>query len=517
LFEDRRVFLTVSKNADGYRHDEAQFGQATYNKMITQKLYYSTNTLCESDATAEGGLPSGSWVAPYILMVDRGDCTFVTKAKNAQRLGASALVVADNVCLCDDGACSGLAPQTCAQQRTIMADDGTGSTVSIPSILMQKSDADIIKHYLYCGDNAVTCPPTPPANLQVQASLEYTIPDPDERVEWALWTTSVDDVATNFVEAFKDTAVALGEHQFFTPHFYTYNGSDYGCRGTGRCANLCTNNGRYCAPDPDGKFESGISGADVVAENLRRTCVWRLYGSEEAPENDRGLGPKWWDYVTAFAQTCMCDTCSGDDFASAQCISSAMQQAAVDEQAVTQCMTESGGVGFENDVPNTILDAEIDELNRNSIYQIPQCIVNNKGIVGAVDTANVLNAICEGFSDGDEPWACDCLPDVRFPEAYEDCIATRNHGGQVTVDKKSKKNTSDSSSGGGIAWWAVLLICLCIILSMTAAGVVYWKSTQTQMRDQVRGILAEYLPLEDGAEMQPTTHNALYSSAQQKA
>ena len=45
------------------------------------------------------------WPSPYILMVDRGDCSFVQKVRNAQRSGAAGVIVADNTCLCSDTDC----------------------------------------------------------------------------------------------------------------------------------------------------------------------------------------------------------------------------------------------------------------------------------------------------------------------------------------------------------------------------------------------------------------------------
>jgi len=489
------------RKTNGYRHMEAQFGQISYNRMITQKLYYSNSTLCSPDAVAGGGLPRGSWTPPYILMVDRGDCTFVTKAKAAQRLGATALVVADNLCTCDDVLCTGLSASTCQAQEPIMADDGTGLAVTIPSILMVKTDADLIKEYLFCGkrtqDPTWTCPSEPPTDLYIQAQLEYSLPDPDERVEWSLWTTSVDEVATVFVESFKETAVALGSHQLFSPHFYTYNGSDYGCRKANECGNLCTNGGRYCAPDPDGAFDRGVSGADVVKENVRRTCIWQLYGSSKnLPEDDpnRGLGIPWWDYVSGFWHACGCDDCVlRGDFSSPTCVESAMLTAKIDPGPVNDCIALSGG--FADDADNSILDAEIAELTKNGIYQIPECLVNTQQIVGGLDTANVLNAICEGFSDGDEPRACDCLPQVAFPAAYEDCISNLP---EVPPVKSTVTSGSKKSQQSGLEWWAVVLVCLAVVFSMLVAGLFYWKTTQTHMRDQVRGILAEYMPLDGG-------------------
>lgn len=42
-------------------------------------------------------------------------------------------------------------------------------------------------------------------------------------------------------------------------------------------------------------------------------------------------------------------------------------------------------------------------------------------------------------------------------------------------------------SGGGVSWGGVLGIVTLVILGMTAAGFVYWKRTQQQMREQGKG------------------------------
>ena len=45
-------------------------------------------------------LQSSQWKSPFILMVDRGDCTFVTKVRHAQHAGAAGVIVADDICVC---------------------------------------------------------------------------------------------------------------------------------------------------------------------------------------------------------------------------------------------------------------------------------------------------------------------------------------------------------------------------------------------------------------------------------
>jgi len=45
------------------------------------------------------------WESPFILMVDRGGCTFVKQVRNAQQAGAAGVVIAGNTCLCSDQEC----------------------------------------------------------------------------------------------------------------------------------------------------------------------------------------------------------------------------------------------------------------------------------------------------------------------------------------------------------------------------------------------------------------------------
>ena len=299
----------------GYSHAASLFGRPSY-ASTTQRLYYAgavgqcsndETKSCEANSDCDGGgtcVHDGTlctfdttktYPTPFILMVDRGDCTFVTKARNAQQMGATALVVADNLCVCGS-ACS---PQAgCQYTEPVLADDGSGADIVIPAVMLPKQEADDIVNYFRCGQLSIqgrpkTCAWSPDWSQEamVQASLEYTVPNPDDRVEWELWTTSIDGASLDFLTAFKDTVLQLGTHQHFAPMMYTYNGSQYGCdvkqTGSDMCGNLCTNGGLYCAPDPDGSQDEGISGADVVAENLRRACLWDLVGGDDVSDKSR--------------------------------------------------------------------------------------------------------------------------------------------------------------------------------------------------------------------------------------
>lgn len=75
---------------DGYDHREALFGMPSYGGSIAQNVYYSQSTLCDPVVDTSSGVPAREkdsngkmkpWPSPYILMIDRGDCTFVQKVR----------------------------------------------------------------------------------------------------------------------------------------------------------------------------------------------------------------------------------------------------------------------------------------------------------------------------------------------------------------------------------------------------------------------------------------------------
>lgn len=72
-----------------------------------------------------------------IIMVDRGECTFVTKVRNIENLGIKMAIIADD--------------KLENTESLIMADDSTGRSITIPSFMIRKLDADRIKSSLKSG------------------------------------------------------------------------------------------------------------------------------------------------------------------------------------------------------------------------------------------------------------------------------------------------------------------------------------------------------------------------------
>ena len=75
-----------------YSHGQANFGPQSYDNITSFLVHIKTpdSTLCVIDNNVKGYVPTNA-----ILITRTGTCSAVIKAKNAQALGAKALIIAD--------------------------------------------------------------------------------------------------------------------------------------------------------------------------------------------------------------------------------------------------------------------------------------------------------------------------------------------------------------------------------------------------------------------------------------
>ena len=68
-----------------------------------------------------------------VILIDRGNCTFVTKVRNVEKTGANVALIGDD--------------RVEYSEVLIMSDDGSGHSINIPSFLLRKGTADSFKQY----------------------------------------------------------------------------------------------------------------------------------------------------------------------------------------------------------------------------------------------------------------------------------------------------------------------------------------------------------------------------------
>ena len=279
--------LTVTYLATGkqssYIHSDALFGIPAYGGGVQARAYYPVG----ADRTGCVPLTDPSVPPGAVIVLDRSvpggggpPCTFTEKVLNAQRAGAVGAIIVDQggVCFqtsdCPRGSelCRGCplyqTSLQCQCSLPMMADDGMGPNIAIPSFLVGRDDGMLIKS----AANSTGKGMSPKAI----ASLKWDIPSADGHAIMSMWQDSNDFTAFQFRGSFKPYLPYIDGAVDFTPHFYAIDGRAEGCSTINDCGSQCINGGYYCEVDPDGSLDSGVSGADIVIENLRQICIWQV-------------------------------------------------------------------------------------------------------------------------------------------------------------------------------------------------------------------------------------------------
>ena len=147
--------------------------------------------------------------------------------------------------------------------------------------------------------------------------------------------------------------------------------------------------------------------------------------------------------------------------------------------------------------------------------------VNGASIRGALNYGNVFKAICSGFLLGTAPSVCQlcstCL-DIMG------CI-DNNYCGSTTSSTTSSSSYSGSSTNayvassystgtqrGNVSYLSFVFTMLLLVGVLSSVSLVYYKRSQDEMRNHVRDVLAEYMPLQDDSNPhQPPQQTSLSS------
>uniref|UniRef100_A0A5B7B2G3 Putative Vaculolar sorting receptor 3 isoform 1 n=2 Tax=Davidia involucrata TaxID=16924 RepID=A0A5B7B2G3_DAVIN len=382
-------------------HDSAigNFGIPQYGGSMAGTVVYPKENRKGCRGFDEFGISfkSKSGALPTFVLVDRGDCFFALKVWNAQKAGASAVLVADEI---EEALITMDTPEEDSSSAKYI------ENITIPSALIGKSFGEKLKKSTSGGEM-----------VNVNLDWREAVPHPDDRVEYQLWTNSNDecgikcDMLMEFVKDFKGAAQILekGGYTQFTPHYITWY-CPQAFTISKQCKSQCINHGRYCAPDPEQDFSTGYEGKDVVLENLRQLCVFRVANETKKPWI-------WWDYVTDFQIRCPMK----EKKYNKECADSVIRSLGLDIKKIEKCMGDPNA-DSDNPVLKEEQDAQIGKGSRGDVTILPTLVVNNRQYRGKLEKGAVLKAICSGFEETTEPAVC-LSDDVETNECLD------NNGG----------------------------------------------------------------------------------------
>ncbi|XP_042045797.1 vacuolar-sorting receptor 1-like [Salvia splendens] len=400
LVEKNSLKVTSPDSLKGvYESAIGNFGVPQYGGTMIGSVFYpkSNQNGCSSFEDVEASLKKKPGGIPIFLLADRGECYFTVKAWNAQNGGAAAILVADDrnepLITMDNPELEDASPDYL-------------QNITIPSALISKDLGDRIKKELAKGEM-----------VSINLDWREALPHPDERVEYEFWTNSNDECGPkcesqlDFVRDFKGAAQILEQKGYtqFIPRYITWYCPD-AFKSSKQCKSQCINQGRYCAPDPEQDFSKGYDGKDVVEQNLRQACFFKV-------ANESGKPWQWWDYATDFSIRCPMK----EKKYNKECADQVIKSLGADLKKIDKCIGD-----IEADVDNPVLKAEqeaqIGKGSRGDVTILPTLVVNNRQYRGKLDKGAVLKAICSGFEETTEPAIC-LTQDIQTNE----CLT--NNGG----------------------------------------------------------------------------------------
>jgi len=426
----------------------ATFGAPFYGDKVLGRLVYAESKNngmhCKEEdyvVPSEGGIPQEGEVRLInIIMVRRGKCSFVTKVRVASAKGAHAVIIVDK----ED---SKLTAKDL--QKIIVADDGYGDSVSVPSVLISKDDgAKLIRA---AGRSS-------PVILE----LKWDIPT-DHVVIMDLWMNSASKFSQHFLKEFASKRKALNEVVKFQPHYAVFSMPNTDPRVYN---DLCSDyTGEFCAEDPDGG--GSLTGRDVLEEDVRQLCIHEHYKVPrpsnlitEGSRNVAEFARQFWDYVEIFGDRCTLDATNEQDRFGLLCSERVMNEVGIDAEVVRHCVLTSKKEKLKKE--------------REDAAWSPRALrINGWRYSGTLDADLVTRAICEGF--------------IRKPPECEQLLRPRD----PFVPYQGPPPTP------GVSFFTFVIVLFVGVL-LTFAGALIYKNN---LKQSVRTTLREEVMLEVQAQM----------------
>lgn len=321
-----------------------------------------------------------------IIMLDRGNCSFVTKVRNVQEAGGHiALIVNNN--------------EFEEVSDVIMADDGRGRELTIPGVLITYKQGQILKKFY--NENKLF--PKIIENIRIEVDFEM-----ENRTNTVKLDFFVNSFNENFYKLINEISTHLKEIQntIDLNVFYISHPSYNYAKGNYRDIPNCFGSGQHC--HHPGKFEVS-DGRVYLEEDIKQKCI--LNHAKES--KNIGL---FFDYVNNFFKDCANKTAFN-----AECSAIVSERLGFPLAKINQCFHDSFNIAEVNNydpnlvkffkiyAKNEILAADESKKNQNFISFLPSLMINNRNFWGSWTLENVFEAVCSAYQK---------KPQICYDEGY---------------------------------------------------------------------------------------------------
>jgi len=354
----------------------SNFGRIPYGYKILGKVFYDPNTEDINYACKNlTNIGENHFVDESpIILVHRGNCSFVTKVRNVEKAGGHVALIIDNT---EENI-----------NRIIMADDGRGRELTIPGVLISKKDGLILTDYIMENKENIN---------KIRLEVDFVMEHANNTVKYDLYTTSDNEVVYKLIKDFYYYQIQLFDQANLNVHYITYQNPLYVpfAHDSNPSFEDCLGRGKYC--NNPGKFGTE-DGREIVYESIKQKCVYK-YAYEDTEDNKN----LYWEYMIEFYDMCLNITRPTFD---RECSMRASKSVGIPTENINKCIHDSYMandferrlVNFEYLVENSLLNADNQERYNYLINLVPSITINGRTFWGNWVASNLFEAICAGFN-----------------------------------------------------------------------------------------------------------------------
>ena len=352
-----------------------RIGKSTYDFYIRGELFLQENTN-NFDACQNFGYFMNKDESLYqpdfkILLVKRGDCSFIQKARNSQNAGYSMILIVNN--------------NDFNIKNEIIPYDGLGGDIHIPIAMTSKKDGEKIINFLL---NERIKEPSVRKKIIVEINfLKNNDSNNINKIDFKFFFSSSELRAYELLNNISQYIYFFGEQILFTP-IYVIHQNAYYKEGNPIRTDNCISKGKFCYFPKETTITQ--DGKQIILEDLRQKCIYDISLKNKNINN-------YFNYMKTFYSQCLIkdNIPKFDD----QCSRKALRYLGYSAGDIDKCISDSFGVPhiFDThyiDKDNKILKNEYNEILKYRLTSFPAIIINNKLLKGVIKESRIAFKIC---------------------------------------------------------------------------------------------------------------------------
>ena len=298
-----------------------------------------------------------------IILVKRGGCSFVSKARNSQNAGAGMLIIINN--------------NNEDIHKLIMSDDGTGGDIYIPVAMISLNDGTFIMDYLLNN---------PWKKITTEVSFGYY---EIEEIQLEFFFSSHEEKAYPLIKTISEYYTDFNGKIKFIPRYVTHQSPYYNQKNPKNIEN-CFSKGKYCYFPKSGSIASSVN---VLLENLRQKCVFIFH---------KDSIHYYFDYMNNFYSECY----ENREF-NIKCSSYVLNKIGIEEDEIEDCIYQSFGIKnqygkIDYDKENKLFEIDYSLQIDYGLNSFPAITINTIPLEGIIKEEKLIYELCNKIEEKPE-------------------------------------------------------------------------------------------------------------------